>query len=251
MTDLLNAALDAAREAGNVAMKYFAREIKVETKRDGSPVTEADRAAEAAARDWIAQRFPEDSIEGEELGSSDNRAGRRWIIDPIDGTRSFIRGVPLWGSLVAVAQEKQIVAGAVVFPALGEWTAAHLGEGCWSNDVRSSVSACAELRDAAVLTTDAQFPGTPARAARWKNLAAKSGMSRTWGDCYGYHLVANGRAECMADDVMHEWDWAPFVPIFAEAGGVFTDWKGGTVELSRGVIATNALLASAIRAELT
>ena len=250
MSDLLNAALDAARVAGDVAMKYFAREIAVDIKRDGSPVTVADRNAEAAAREWIAMRFPGDSIEGEELGAANGGSARRWIIDPVDGTRSFIRGVPLWGSLIAVEENGKIVAGAVVFPAINEWSAACEGEGCWSNGARTSVSRCAELSDAVILTTDSRFVASPGRADRWSNLAAKSGMSRTWGDCYGYHLVASGRADCMADDVMHEWDWAPFVPIITEAGGVLTDWCGGTRELSRGAIATNALLADAIRAEL-
>ncbi len=250
MSDLLNAVLDAAREAGDAAMKYFGRSIAVEIKRDGSEVTDADRAAETAARNWIATRFPDDSIDGEELGSANTGADRRWIIDPIDGTRSFIHRVPLWGSLVAVAERGRIVAGAVVFPVIGEWTAASLGEGCWSNDARVSVSQCRELGDAVVLTTDARFVRTPSRADKWASLSAKAAVTRTWGDCYGYHLVATGRAECMSDDVMHEWDWAPFVPIIAEAGGVLTDWCGGTTELSRGAIATNALLAKEIRAEL-
>ncbi|HEX9407968.1 MAG TPA: inositol monophosphatase family protein [Thermoanaerobaculia bacterium] len=249
MTDLLNATVEAARIAGAVAMKYFARDIAIEVKPDGSPVTEADRSAERAVRDWIYERFPNDSVMGEELGVVNTGSVRRWIIDPIDGTKSFVRGVPLWGSLVAVAEKETIVAGAVVFPALDEWTAARRGEGCWSNGARVSVSRCAELDDATILATDLRFTSA-VRAERWSALVARAGVVRTWGDCYGYHLVATGRAECMADDAMHEWDWAPFVPIIAEAGGVVTDWRGGTTELSGGTIATNALLASEIRDRL-
>jgi histidinol phosphatase-like enzyme (inositol monophosphatase family) len=236
--------------AGRVAMQYFAREIAIEIKSDGSPVTEADRAAEGAVREWITERFSGDAITGEELGDAAMDSPRRWIIDPIDGTKSFVRGVPLWGSLVAVAEEGKIVAGAVVFPALNEWTAAREGEGCWSNGARASVSQCSKLCDATVLTTDPRFLTSPGRAKRWSALASRSAVTRTWGDCYGYHLVATGRAECMADDVMHEWDWAPFIPIIAESGGVLTDWDGGSTSLSGGVIATNALLANEIRGEL-
>jgi histidinol phosphatase-like enzyme (inositol monophosphatase family) len=250
MTDLLNATLEAARVAGNVAMKYFTRDISIEIKRDGSPVSEADRAAEQAARKWIAERFPGESVSGEELGVVNTGSSRRWIIDPIDGTRSFVHGVPLWGSLVAVAERGSVVAGAVVFPVLHEWTAAQEGEGCWSNGARVSVSRCGELSQSVVLTTDSRFATSPGRAERWTRLAGRSAVSRTWGDCYGYHLVATGRAECMVDDVMNEWDWAPFVPIIAEAGGVLTDWSGGMSQLARGVIATNALLANAIRDQL-
>ena len=250
MTDLLNATVEAARVAGRVAMKYFAREIAIEIKSDGSPVTEADRSAERTVREWIAERFSGDAITGEELGDAATESPRRWLIDPIDGTKSFVRGVPLWGSLVAVAEEGRIVAGAVVFPALNEWTAAREGEGCWSNGTRAGVSQCAKLSDATVLTTDSRFLASPGRAERWSALVSRSAVTRTWGDCYGYHLVATGRAECMVDDAMNEWDWAPFVPIIAEAGGVLTDWSGGVDELARGVIATNALLANAIRDQL-
>ena len=114
---------------GSVAQQYFGRALEIETKGDGSPVTIADRAAEAAARDWIGRNFPGDTIVGEELGADTASSRRRWLIDPIDGTLSFVRGVPLWGSMIAVEEEGRIVAGAICCPATGDLVVAADGEG--------------------------------------------------------------------------------------------------------------------------
>src|SRR5687767_13994071 len=120
----MHAAAEVAQLAGDAAMRYYRTGIGVETKSDGSPVTAADRAAEQLARDWIEARFPGDGILGEELGATRPDARRRWILDPIDGTKSFVAGVPLWGTLVAVAEGEKILAGAAYFPAVGELVAA-------------------------------------------------------------------------------------------------------------------------------
>src|SRR5262249_9236767 len=206
---LMEAALEAARCAGAAALRGFGRGLAVEIKGDGWPVPEADRSAERAAREWIAARFPDDGILGEEHGLERGNAPRRWLIDPIDGTRSFVRGVPLWGSMVARVEGDRVLAGAVVFPAGDETIAAAHG-------VRCSVSRVADLGRATVLTTDAE-PNAGASGAHatgdlfarregWRRLAAQAGMSRTWGDCYGYLLVATGRAEVMVDPVLAAWD---------------------------------------------
>jgi histidinol-phosphatase len=221
------------------------------SKRDGTPVTIADRAAEQAARDWLRRRFPDDGVLGEELGEDRPGAKRRWLLDPIDGTKTFVRGVPLWGSLIALHEEEQVLVGAIYCPAVGELVVAAPGAGCWWNGSRCAVSAVGELAAATILTTDDRFTGFPSRASSWHQLTSHVAMSRTWGDCYGYLLVATGRAELMTDPVLSAWDAAALVPIIAEAGGVYTDWRGCTSAFSgAGVIATNAALAGQLRTRL-
>ena len=247
---LLAAVADLALVAGRVALGYFRSRIDVETKGDGSPVTVADRAAEAAARDWIAARFPADGVLGEEMGTRNEGASRRWLIDPIDGTKTFVRGVPLWGTLVAVVEEERVLAGAIYCPAVDELLAAAPGEGCWWNGARCAVSAVGDVASATVLATDDRFRRSVGRRERWSAFAERAALSRTWGDCYGYVLVATGRAEVMVDDIMAPWDTAALQPIVSEAGGVFTDWNGRATAFGGDVIATNALLAAEVRAAL-
>jgi len=245
--DLLPAVAELAKLVGKTALGYYGRNVDVETKKDGSPVTVADRAAETVAREWIASRFPLDGILGEEFGATRPDARRRWLVDPIDGTRTFVRGVPLWGSLVAVAEGTRIMAGAACFPAVNEIIAAAPGCGCWHNDSRCSTSSVSELSSAAVLVTDDRFRGNEDRARGWCGLASQSSIARTWGDCYGYLLVATGRAEVMLDDVVSPWDAAALLPIITEAGGSFTDWKGEPTAFGGDVIATNGPLAVPVR----
>jgi histidinol-phosphatase len=245
---LMQAVTDVARLAGDYALGHFgARSLRVEAKGDGSPVTVADRGAEERARAWIEARFPDDGILGEEFGTVRPRAARRWIVDPIDGTKSFVRGVPLWGTLVAVAEGERVLAGAVYAPAGGELVAAAAGCGAWWNGTRCRVSATSELSQATVLTTDDRFPADAGRRAAFARLSAAAGVSRTWGDCYGYLLVATGRAEAMVDDVVNPWDAAALHPVITEAGGAFTDWRGAATAFGGDAIATNAALAIAVR----
>jgi histidinol-phosphatase len=246
-TEFLDAVTDVARLAGDVALRHFKRGVAVEWKSDGSPVTIADREAEKTAREWIGRRFPGHGILGEEEGETLVGAEYRWIVDPIDGTKTFVRGVPLWGTLVAVSKGDVVVAGAAYFPAVGEMIVAAPGAGCWWNGSRCRVSQVASLTDAMVLTTDERFRHTPERAGPWRSLAAKSAVARSWGDCYGYLLVATGRAEVMVDGIVGAWDTAPLLPIITEAGGVFTDWSGRATAFGGSAIATNALLANDVR----
>ena len=247
---LMEAAADVARVAGDVALRYFRTSVDAETKPDGTPVTIADRSAERAAREWIERRFPDDGLVGEEHGVSRPDARRRWILDPIDGTQSFVRRVPLWGTLVAVAEGEEILAGAAFFPAIDELLVAAPGAGCWWNGARSRVSTVSTLERATILTTDQRFPGRATRREAWSALAARARVVRTWGDCYGYLMVATGRADVMVDDRMALWDAAPLLPIVREAGGVFTDWKGVPTAFGGDAIATNATLADETRALL-
>lgn len=247
---LLQAVAELASLAGAEAMKHFGSTLAVEDKADGSPVTRADRDAERLARAWIEQYFPADGILGEEYGETRPGAARRWLIDPVDGTRAFVKGVPLWGTLVAVVEGEQVLAGAAAFPAVRETLAAARGEGCWWNGARTMVSAVDTLAQSTVLATDAGFLRTPERGAAFHALAGRAGNARTWGDCYGYLLVATGRAELMTDGQLSPWDAASLIVMIEEAGGVFTDWQGRATAFGDGAIATNRALAAACRQAL-
>jgi len=244
---LLQAVSDVAALAGARALTYWRRNIAVEWKTDGSPVTRADREGETTAREWIAARFPKDAILGEELGETPGTSGRRWLIDPVDGTKTFVRGVPLWGTLIAVVEGDTVLAGAAAFPAVNELISAAPEEGCWYEGGRATVSTVARLDEALLLTTDIGGSVSSDRHAAIERLARRTGIARTWGDCYGYLLVATGRAELMLDARMNDWDSAALLPIIQEAGGVFTDWDGRVTGLGGSAVATNALLANEVR----
>jgi histidinol-phosphatase len=243
----LDAVTELARIAGDFAMSHYGRTLAVDVKHDGSPVTVADRGAEERARAWIEKRFPEDGILGEEFGDVRPGARRRWILDPIDGTKSFIRRVPLWGTLIAVTEGESVLAGCAYFPAVAETVSAARGEGCFWNGVRCAVSSTATIAESTILITDDRFEGRPGRGTAWRRLASQASVSRTWGDCYGYLLLATGRADVMVDDVLAPWDSAALYPIVTEAGGSFTDWSGSATAFGGDIIATNALLAEPVR----
>jgi len=247
---LLHAVEEVARLTGKTALSHYRKRLAVETKRDGSPVTIADRSAEETARKWIAARFPTDAILGEEFGADGDQKGRRWLIDPIDGTKTFVRGVPLWGTLIAVMEGDVVLAGAVYCPAVDEIAVAAIGEGCWANGSRAHVSQQHDLARSTVLTTDVRFVQRPERLARWTSLANDVAVARTWGDCYGYLLVVTGRAELMTDNLMSPWDAAALVPVVLEAGGEFSDWDGRVTPFGNGSMATNGVLAGTLRARL-
>ena len=241
----MEAVAEVAREAGDAALTFYGTNVAVDSKADGSPVTAADRSAEQLARKWISSRFPSDGIVGEEFGIEGSDRARKWIIDPIDGTKSFVRGVPLWGTLVAVVEDQTVLAGAAYFPALGDIVFAGAGEGCWWNDRRCSVSEVSSLTEAAILTS-APIDESPF-GERWADLTRRAPIVRTWGDCYGYFLVATGRAEVMVDPRLSSWDIAAFIPIITEAGGVITDLEGKSPIDGGSAVATNAALAREVR----
>ena len=234
---------ELARIAGSNAMAYFRRQLDTEIKQDGSPVTIADKSSERLVREWVERRFPSDGVLGEEYGTRNPNAKRRWIVDPIDGTKAFIRGIPFWGSLVAVVEGDTVIAGAASFPALDETLVAGAGEGCWWNESKCTVSSVANVTEATVLTTDIAFKENPDKQKGWLALADAAAISRTWGDCVGYLLVATGRAEVMTDPVISAWDVAALMPAITEAGGVFTDWSGKPTAFGKSAIATNSALA--------
>lgn len=247
---LLQAAADVAEYAASVAMRWYHTNVQVETKGDGSPVTIADREAERSARVWLEERFPQDGLLGEEFDDVRPDAKRRWILDPIDGTKAFVRGVPLWGTLVACCEGDTVLAGAACYPVVNELVAAAPGEGCWWNGTRAAVSTVGTLSQATALITDDRFLERPHRREPWNALASQVAVARTWGDCYGYLLVATGRAEIMVDDIVNPWDAAAIYPLITEAGGRFSDWRGRDTAFGGDIIATNAVLANAARRPL-
>jgi histidinol-phosphatase len=249
--DLLAPIEALARLTGEVALQHYRTGLTVERKSDGSPVTIADRAAEKAAREWVQRFFPNDGLLGEEFGEERSGARRRWVIDPIDGTKSFVRGVPLWGSLIALCEGERVLAGAAFFPAAGEMVVAAPGAGCWWNGSPCAVSSVSRLDAATVLTTDERFVDQPARRAGWERLASAAELSRSWGDCFGYLLVATGRAELMCDPRLSPWDAAALQPIIQEAGGMFTDWDGRDTAFGGSAIASNRALGPEARSLLT
>lgn len=240
--DLLDFAVGLAEAAGHLTLRYYGHRVDHDQKGDGSPVTIADREAEAMIRARIAERYPDHGVLGEEFGETNAGAPVRWILDPIDATRSFMRGVPLYGVLIGVEVEGVATVGVCHFPPLRETVAAATGLGCLWNGSLCGVSPVTRLEDALVLTTDPVMLGTVGKDPGWPRLQARAGMVRTWGDCYGHALVATGRAEVMVDPIMNVWDCAPFLPILNEAGGRFTD-RGGVATIHGGsAVSSNGVL---------
>ena len=238
LADLLAVAIEAAHLAGRRTLEYFNTNVAVEVKADNTPVTRADREAEQVIRARIAQSFPTHAILGEEGGTADGDARYRWIIDPIDGTKTFITGVPLYGVLIGVEVAGRPAVGVIHLPALNETVSAATGLGCHWNGKPASVSKVARLADAKLMTSS--ITGALARSDAFARLTQQTKLQRTWGDCYGYALVATGRADIMLDAAMSPWDSAPMLPILQEAGGRFTTWDGTPTIWGPDGVAANA-----------
>jgi histidinol-phosphatase len=237
--DLREFAAELAWLAGKLTLRYFQTGLMPDLKADESPVTVADRESERLMRQLIEARYPQHSILGEEEGETRPGASFRWILDPIDGTKTFVRGVPLYAVLVGLEREGEPVVGAVNLPATGDFLHAAHGEGCLWNGRRARVSDVSSLRDALLLATDEASMDAHGRGDAYRRLVAATKMQRTWGDAYGYALVATGRAEVMMDPVMSVWDCAALLPVLQEAGGTFTDWRGTPTINAGEAIATN------------
>ncbi len=245
----LEVAIEAARNAGELTLRHFNRPgLTIEQKRDGTPVTIADREAEEYLRARIIESFPADAILGEELPDRPGTSGFRWILDPIDGTKSFIHGVPFYGTLIGVELEERSVVGVVVLPALGEIVWAAQGQGAWwqqrgwDHPRRAQVSTIDTLAEATMCTTSISEFVRSGRAGAYEQLRSSCGLARGWGDCYGYVLVATGRAEIMIEPRLNLWDMAALPPILSEAGGAFTDWEGRPTIYTGEGLGTNAVI---------
>lgn len=247
---LLQAAKAFALQAGELTLEHFGGILAAETKGDGTPVTVADRAAEQLIRRTVEERFPDHGVLGEEFGETNPGARVRWIVDPIDGTRSFMRGVPLYGVLIGIEIEGAPAVGVVHFPALGETVSAAAGLGCHWNGRRARVSSTETVRAAAVLTTDLEWATALPASSGFARLTAAASVARTWGDCYGHALVATGRADVMVDPVLSPWDAAPLLTIVTEAGGRFTDLAGNATVHGGSGVSTNGALHDEVLATL-
>ena len=255
LTGRLGLAVEAARQAGAQTLELFrAAEFGLEWKSDGSPVTRADKNAEKLIRELIERDFPDDTILGEEFPEKQGTSGFRWVLDPIDGTKAFVTGVPLYTTLVAVMQGDDPQIGVINAPAAGEMVFAEVGRGCWhqlgANPPRpTQVSQVDSLKNSVVLTSSARAFGTSRKSndrAVFDQLEASCRLARTWGDAFGYLLVATGRAEVMIDPAMNLWDAAALQPVVEEAGGKFFDWQGQATVHSGESIGTNALVADEV-----
>ena len=254
LNERLQLAIEIARQAGELTLQYFQQDnYEVEHKADESPVTIADQQAEQLLRDKIASNFPNDGIIGEEHGDQEGSSDYCWVLDPIDGTKSFISGVPLYGTLVAVVHEQQSVIGVIFMPALNEMIYAATGQGAWhvlnnGSPTQARVSTTASLSEATLVTTQIDSFAERQAMEAFHGLEKQARIARTWGDCYGYLLVATGRAEVMVDPIMNLWDAAAVQPVMLEAGGSFTDWQGSpTIQNGEGIGTNGHLLEDVLK----
>lgn len=252
----LDFALDAARQAQGLILEYYQQAgLGVDYKQDKSPVTAADRGAEELIRNRLAEDFPEDGILGEELGTKESQNGFKWILDPVDGTKPFVHGVPLFGTLIGLEFNGRMVLGVVRLPALDEVVYAADGTGTWwqigdSEPRRTQVTGTADLSQAVFCFTEPQRFSKIGRPEVLQQLMTTCRMSRGWGDCYGHILVATGRADVMIDPELSAWDAAPLVPIVREAGGFYLDWSGEESIYTGNGFSVNAALKDEILALL-
>lgn len=246
---MLQLATELAAEAGEMTLNYFrSASLDIDLKGDGTPVTAADRAVERMIRDRLAAAYPNDTIVGEEHDDTQGSSGRTWIIDPIDGTQSFVSGVPLYATLVAMIDEHGPSIGVTNIPALGELVAAGRGLGCTYNGAPTTVDATAELQAATITCSGIDYMPAEATAA----LASSGASFRTWGDGYGYVLLATGRVAAMIDAPgLSIWDVAPMNVIIPESGGVITSWDGVPLPQGGSTLASNGHVHAELQALLT
>ena len=250
LKDRLNFAVQAATEAGQLTLRYFrSSDLTIETKPDDTPVTRADKESEETLRAHLAKEFPNDAIVGEEFGTQSGSTDYTWYLDPIDGTKSFIRGIPLYGTMMGLEHRDEAVAGIIVFPALNEIIYAAKDHGAWWSDQldpiapkQARVSNISRLADAYFTTTSSSSFWEIDKGAAYRRLTESATASRGLPDCYGHYLVATGRCEIMIDAVMNVYDNAPLQSIIQEAGGTFTDLKGNPTIHGGNAVSTNGRL---------
>lgn len=242
LAEYLEFARDVASEAGRLTLEHFQSGLLVETKADGTPVTVADRAAEEHIRERLAAECPGHGILGEEFGDDEGDGRHRWIVDPIDGTLAFSRGVPLYATLLALEIEGRVEVGVAEFPALGESVWAARGRGCHWNGRRCRASRVSTLQEAIVAYTEPESFELHGKAEAWARVQKSTRYRVGWRDAYGHALVATGRIEAMLDPIMSPWDCGPFAVILPESGGYFGDWSGNQTIYGSEALSVSAAL---------
>ncbi|NBC04411.1 MAG: histidinol-phosphatase, partial [Bacteroidetes bacterium] len=231
LQELQSAAVEFAEEGGKSTLKYYKKSFDLEFKSDDTPVTNADRNAEKVIREKINKYYPDHGIIGEEFGTENEDADVVWVLDPIDGTQSFIHGIPFYTTLIGVLVEGQPEVGVIYAPALDEMVAAATGLGCTLNGSEIEVRECKDLSKATFLSTDVTTYEEHGFQKPLESLLKSTRIHRTWGDAYGHMMVASGRADIMIDPILSIWDAAALLPVVSEAGGSFTDVYGAkTIE---------------------
>jgi histidinol phosphatase-like enzyme (inositol monophosphatase family) len=229
-----------AEKSAEVIMPWYANnKMSVSAKADDSPVTQADRDAEEVLRTLIKKKFPDHGIIGEEFGNENEDAEYVWTLDPIDGTKSFITAVPLFGTLIGLLKNKKPLAGMMHQPVLKQLC---IGNG-ESTTLNGSKVSCRKrtLADCTLLTSEFKNIAKFQKNSNWPALEQKTRLTRTWGDCYGYFLVASGWADIMADPVLEIWDIVPLIPIIQGAGGTISDWQGNEAVRKDGTLTRSAI----------
>lgn len=239
---LLADAVEISKLGGNHTLKYFKKNVEIITKADDSPVTIADRETEKLMREEILKRYPNHGIIGEEYGKTNENASIQWILDPIDGTKSFIHGIPLYTTLIGIMIDNEPIIGIINAPALNEICAAAIGHGATFNGEKCSVRNTDKMEDATFLVTDYNGFKEHGMQNYLEALLKETRINRSWGDAYGHMMVAVGRADIMFDPELHIWDAAALLPVLKESGGVFSDVNGNETIHSGNGFSTNKAL---------
>lgn len=240
--ELLEAATEIAKIGGHHTLRYFKKNVEVLSKSDDSPVTIADRETEKILRNEIQKRYPDHGIIGEEFGKTNEESPVQWVLDPIDGTKSFIHGIPFYTTLIGILVENEPQVGIIYAPALEELCAAAIGHGATLNGTPCHVRDTQDLEEATFLVTEINKFNEMGEQALFQELLDRTKLHRTWGDAYGHMMVATGRADLMYDPELNIWDAAALLPIVQEAGGVFSDKHGKqTIHSGNGYSTSKAL----------
>jgi histidinol-phosphatase len=242
MDDILNSAIAAARAAGEIALHYFRTNLTVETKADRTPVTRADRECEAKIVEILSARFPEHGFLGEELGERSGKINARWIIDPIDGTKNFIRGIPFFATLIALEEAGEVTAGVMYAPAINDLLYAQKGRGAFAHGRQVHVSGVTDLSAAMLIHGGLKDLKVRPCWQSFLRLVDATARQRGFGDALGHSVVICGQAEVVLEPEIKPWDVAATKIIVTEAGGRYSDFAGSPSIYTGSAVISNSLV---------